>query len=138
MSNFRFTSVSLSPKSKKVDQKMRCEPLKVQKFPFLRKLRLFFLMRSKSECKNWIYNGISEYTKIKKSWSKNGILAAENWKKLNFKNGVTTAQKPLFKELRANLEKLDTLVYCWLQKNQQKLTKNCVVSSWKSKKGHQV
>ena len=88
---------------KKWTKKLRCEPLKVQKCPFLRKLRLFFLMRSKSECKNWIYYGISERTKMKKSWSKNGILAPESWKKWNSKNGVKTAQKPSFKEFRANL-----------------------------------
>ena len=76
--------------------------------------------------------------KDQKVHQKMAYISHRKLKKRQSTKCVKTAQRPLFKELRAILEKLDTLAYFWLQKNQQKLTKKCGVSYWKSKKGHQV
>ena len=77
-----------------------------------------FLMGSKSEGKNWIYCCILS-TKNQKQLIKKWDTSHRKMKKSEtLKNGVKTAQKPLFKELRAILEYSDTLAYFRLQNNQ--------------------
>ena len=56
-------------------------------------------LQAKSERKNRIYQGIFEYTKIKKVDQKMGYYPQKVQEKRNSKNGVKTALRPLFKEL---------------------------------------
>ena len=55
--------------------------------------------------KNRKYQGIFEYTKIKKVDQKMGYQHQKVQEKKNSKNGVKTIHSPLFKELREILEK---------------------------------
>ena len=55
--------------------------------------------QAKSELKNRIYQGIFEYTKIKKNDQEMGYQPQIVQKKRNSKNVVKTAQRPLFKDL---------------------------------------
>ena len=70
-----------------------------------------FLMGSRSEGKIGFTN-IFLRTQKSKSCQKMPYNSYRKLKKKrNSKSGVKTAQRPLFKELRAMLEKLDTLAY---------------------------